>query len=377
MTRLELPTRAEDLTLEVINSVITGQTPEARLINFTVVESHVWGSGTASSAGRIVIRPVYAEPSPTRPGLLVLKVARAAPEEPGNPLPIAGAGGALYANEVAVYARLRPWTFLEAPLMLGGAHDPTTNAMLLVLEDLSERGAVFASVTHPTSPARMRSILDQLAKLHARHWNSPRLGRELAWMEAHTRGRLHDQFNNPAAVPRFIADQVEREQFKREMVERLGTTTDGLFRQFQKVQRHQAGLAQTVCHGDTHIGNIYGLPGEQAGLLDWQLSCKGFAMHDVSYAISTALSVAQRRACERELLAYYRERLVENGCHDAPPLDDLWREYRMAIVWGVYIGWLTTPVVNYGWEVSVIAHLRTMTAYEDLDTRKLVDGLEC
>ncbi|MEO6092312.1 MAG: hypothetical protein ABIT04_07555 [Novosphingobium sp.] len=46
------------------------------------------------------------------------------------------------------------------------------------------------------------------------------------------------------------------------------------------------------------------------------------------------------------------------------------------MVWGVYIDWLTTQVVNYGWEVSVIAHLRTTSAYEDLETGKFIDELE-
>jgi hypothetical protein len=376
MSELALPTRPEGLSLDVLNQLIGAQTPEARLSDFSIVESHVWGAGTASSAGRIVIRPTYASRSPDWPRQLVLKVARAAPDEPDKPLPIAGAGGALYANEVAVYSRLRPWSFLEAPLMLGGAHDPRTNAMLLIIEDLRERGATFPSVTVLTSMARLRSILDQLAALHARYWNSPALTGELSWMEAHTRGRLFDQFSTPAAVPRFIAAQVEREQFKREMVERLGTTADGLFHQFIKLQRHQATLAQTVCHGDTHIGNTYVLPGDRAGLLDWQLTSVGFAIHDVSYAMATALSVAERRASERELLAYYRDRLIANCCGDVPALEQLWREYRMGMVWGVYIGWLTTPVVNYGWEVSVIAHLRTMTAYEDLETGSLIDELE-
>jgi hypothetical protein len=33
---------------------------------------------------------------------------------------------------------------------------------------------------------------------------------------------------------------------------------------------------------------------------------------------------------------------------------------------------LTTPVVNYGWEINVVNHLRLTSAYEDLDTAKLV-----
>ena len=376
MTPITLPTRAHDLTLAVLNEVICAETPNARLKGFAVLESHVWGDGNASSAGRIVIRPQYVEADGQWPAQLVLKVARAAPEEPDKPLAIAGAGGALYENEVAVYRRLRPATFLEAPMTLGGAYDPSSNALLLVMEDLRDRDASFASVAVPTSLERMRNILDQLSVLHARYWQSAELTSGLSWMEKHTSGRLYQQFNNPAIVPRFIADQVQSEQFKKEMVERLRTSPEGLFRRFQAVQRHQARLPQTVCHGDTHIGNTYILPGERAGLLDWQLAAQGFCIHDVSYVVATGLSVEQRRASERELLAYYREKLIANGCKEPPALEELWREYRMAIVWGLYIGWLTTPVVNYGWEVSVLAHLRLTTAYEDLETSKLVDGLD-
>jgi hypothetical protein len=32
-------------------------------------------------------------------------------------------------------------------------------------------------------------------------------------------------------------------------------------------------------------------------------------------------------------------------------------------------------VVNYGWEVTVMAHLRMMTAYEDLETGKSIDEI--
>jgi hypothetical protein len=45
------------------------------------------------------------------------------------------------------------------------------------------------------------------------------------------------------------------------------------------------------------------------------------------------------------------------------------------MIWGVYIGWLTTPVVNYGWEINVMNHLRLTTAYEDLDTAKLISEI--
>ena len=99
-------------------------------------------------------------------------------------------------------------------------------------------------------------------------------------------------------------------------------------------------------------------------------------MHDVSYIIATALPVEMRRKHERELLAFYRECLVEAGVREAPSAEELWLEYRRAMVWNVYIGWLTTDITNYGWEICVLAHLRVMTAFEDMETAKLLRGMD-
>ena len=374
MAETRLPTDPQDLTVDHLNAVLTAQSPGVALAGFTVTETHLWGGGQASSAGRMVIAPTYAASAPAGlPPRLVVKVAKTDPNS-DDPKAVRGTG-ALYRNEVNAYTRIRPSTFLEAPAVLGGVYDADTATFLLVMEDLRDRGATFGAVTRPVPLETVRSLLDQLASLHARYWMSPDFADGLSWMEAHTRGDLHAIFNTPQAAPAFIADQVEQEQFKREMVQRLGTTVDGLFRQFQQVQQHQSRLPQTVCHGDSHIGNTYALPDGRGGLLDWQLASQGFAMHDVSYLVGTALSVADRRAHERELLAYYRDQLRAKGVAEAPSLEELWLEYRRAMVWGVYIGWLTTPVVNYGWEVTVMNHLRIMTAYEDLETGRLIEAL--
>src|ERR1700752_3823241 len=148
---LSLPTDPADLTLETLNQVIGAQRPDVALTGFTVTETEVWGSGKASSAGRIVIAPDYAPSAPAGlPKHIVIKVARALSEDPATPNPIAGARGALYANEVAVHTRLDPPKFLEAPLTLGGAYSQADNAQMLLIEDLRDRGASFASVEVPT-----------------------------------------------------------------------------------------------------------------------------------------------------------------------------------------------------------------------------------
>ena len=377
MGDLALPTDPADLTLDLLNRLVGEQLPGVAFSGFRVTESHTVGLGHASSAGRICIAADYAEGAPAGlPANIVLKVAKASPADPLRPDPIAGAGGTLYRNELAIYREVDPAHFLESPQFLGGAYDSGSNALLLMLEDLRDRGATFPHVTVPTSLHRMRSLLDQLAILHARYWNSPRLAAASDWMEVHTRGAIHDQFSSPHVLPPHIARELATEQFKREMVERLGVSGQELFAQVHRLQRHQATLPQTLCHGDTHIGNTYTLPDDTGGLFDWQLASQGFAMHDVGYLLATGLSVAERQSHERDLLGWYRERLLAHGVADAPSPDTLWTEYRRAMVWGVFIGWLITPVVNYGWQITVMAHLRMMTAYEDLGTARLIAALD-
>ncbi|WP_257211542.1 phosphotransferase [Sphingobium sp. IP1] len=241
-----------------------------------------------------------------------------------------------------------------------------------MLEDLGVRGATFPNTTVRTGPDDVRALLDQLARLHARFWQSPRFGADLAWVETHVEGAVATMMNELA--PAYIAHEVEAENFKREMVQRLRTTPDRLLAGVQAVQRHQSTLPQTLLHGDTHLGNSYRLPDGTAGLLDWQLMVRGYAMHDVNYIVTTGLSIADRRAHERDLLGYYLDRLGQEGVARPPAFDSAWVEYRRTLIWGVYIGWLTTPVVNYGWEINVMNHLRLTTAYEDLETAKLVDA---
>lgn len=373
MTEVTLPTHPDDLSLDLLNRLVHEQKPEVSFRSFRVTESHTVGQGLASSAGRICIEVDYAGDAPAHlPRNLVLKVARAG-EKPTEPSPVAGAGGSLYRNEVNIYRHINPASFLESPVCFGGAYDSQNNAMLLMLEDIRDRGVTFPHVNVPTSLKRMHSLLDQLAILHARYWNSQRLQAAESWMESHIKGYIHDQF---LALRPYVEHELSREQYKREMVERTGTSAADLFRQVHKLQQYQATLPQTLCHGDTHIGNTYCLPDDRGGLFDWQLASKGFCMHDVSYLLATGLSVGERRTHERDLLRYYRERLLAHGVTDAPSLDQLWLEYCRGMVWGLYIGWLITPVINYGWEITVIANLRTMTAYEDLHTSRLIDSLD-
>lgn len=362
---LRMPTSADDITPDLLNAIIRPWHPELSIASLRIIDNKAYGDGMVSTAARAIVAVDYAAGAPAGlPEQIVLKLGRS----PDFLI------GPLYANEVRFYNLLAPsLDGVEMPLSLGGAYDPDTQQFGLLLGDLTLKGARFPNVTETVTLDEMRALLDNLARVHARFWMSPRLKNDLAFVETHVDGPLATFMRD--LVPPTIQQEIDTENFKRELVERLRTTGDQLRDGTQALHRHQQTLPYTLLHGDTHIGNTYLLPGTKGGLLDWQLTVRGHHMHDVNYLITTALSIGARRAHERDLLAYYLDRLAAEGVARPPSFDESWTEFRRTLIWGVYIGWLTTNIANYGWEICVLNHLRLTTAYEDHETAKLVAEL--
>jgi hypothetical protein len=358
---VKFTSRADELSRELLNAVIHTRYPGVSIEGFDLLESRQYGEQMVSTSGRAILKLHYAAGAPENlPDRVVCKLAIGA----------RSVMAAFYENEVQVYTRVRPDLLIEAPRSLGALYDAESAQFVLMLEDLSQRGARFPNVTQEVTLSAVETLVDTLATLHASHWESPRFSSDLAWLQSHLRGRFAHVMNELA--PPLIQHEIDTQAFKREMVQRLRTTGPELLAGVKCLQMHQSRLPQTLLHGDAHLGNTYLLPQGSGGLLDWQLSVRGYCIHDVSYLIVTSLPIALRREHERSLLNRYRERLMALGVKNAPTDEQFWNEYRRAVVWGVYVGWLTTPVVNYGWEINVVNHLRLTTAYEDLDTARLV-----
>lgn len=366
MVAMVFPTDAAALTVEMLNAILGEQCPGIRLTGFEVLQAKSYGEQMVSTAGRAVLKLHYAEGTPSDlPSRVILKLALGE-----NGPDYANVVGALYANEVDFYRKLRGEMTVEAPRTLGAAYDPSTSHFGLLLEDLTVRSASFPSVLQEVTLAQVRGLLDTLAALHARYWESPRFKSDLSWVQTHCEGGVAHLLYDLS--PAFIQHQIDTVSFKREMVQRLRTTGPEMLAGVKALHRYHATLPQTLLHGDSHIGNTYLLPGDRGGLVDWQLMVRGYCMHDVSYLLATSLSIESRRNHERELLRYYLEQLRANGVRNPPVFDDAWTEMRRCLLWGVYIGWLTTPITNYGWEINVMNHLRLTTAYEDHESGRLI-----
>lgn len=282
----------------------------------------------------------------------------------------------LYENEVNIYTRLGDDVSMRTPRCFGGFRDHASLSFGLVLEDLRTAHVTFENVLSKFRAEDTAALLEQLALLHAPYWESPRFDDDLRWVQPHTSGPIHDLFSlEKGGVHFLIEHEIATHQFKRELVESIGQSLSSLAAQVARVQKHQANLPCTLLHGDAHVGNTYRTKDGERGYLDFQLSARGFCMHDVSYTIVTSLTVKDRRLHERNLINGYRERLIDLGVHKPPSIDILFEEYRRAMAWNLYIGWLTSPTENYGWEITVGNLIRLATAYRDLDSAQAIDEL--
>lgn len=363
-----VPLTPDEFDVGVMEKLMQTKYPQVHLEAITLVDAALSSEGDerVSTAGRMTFDVTYKNRAEDDlPERLMVKVAR--PEFIDIPL---------YENEVNIYTRLGDDLRMRTPRCFGGFRDSESLSFGLVLEDLRTDDVVFENVLCKFDQEDTAALLEQLALLHAPFWNSPRFNDDLQWVQPHTHGPIHDLFSvEKGAVHFLIEHEINTHQFKRELVESIGQSLTSLADQVSRVQRHQATLPYTLLHGDAHVGNTYRTKGGERGYLDFQLSARGFCMHDVSYTIVTSLAVEQRRKFEKQLINGYREHLIINGVESPPSLEELFQEHRRAMAWNLYIGWLTSPTENYGWEITVGNLIRLATAYRDLDSAEAIAEL--
>jgi aminoglycoside phosphotransferase (APT) family kinase protein len=133
---------------------------------------------------------------------------------------------------------------------------------------------------------------------------------------------------------------------------------------------------QTLLHGDVHPGNWYVTGDNRMGLYDWQCAVRGGWARDIAYALSTHLTVENRRAWERDLVARYCDRLAEAGCR-IPDAGEAFLAYRQQMLhamfmWLVTIGRYSLQPEMQPRDVTLESVRRTCQAAEDLDSLEAI-----
>lgn len=256
---------------------------------------------------------------------------------------------------------------LEHPHVYLAVPDYPRLDFLLVMEDLTLRGADPRNALRPLSVEQVRDGLTGLAALHGMYWNmGPGTHRKLGWVKqwAPSQGW---QVGLRKRVPTGLSRSGEELP---EVVRAM--TADRVVDLWAANVTTLARGHQTLLHGDAHIGNTYALPDGTTGFLDWQVVRRGNWIQDVGYFMVGSLTVEDRRSTEQDLLRHYLEALGLPQ-DQRPGWDKAWLRYRQSPAYGLAI-WLSTLGTD-GWQPHAISRAlneRYGAAFADHDTAALL-----
>ncbi|TAL00011.1 MAG: DUF1679 domain-containing protein [Rhodospirillaceae bacterium] len=342
-----IPTRWEDVTPEWITAAIAGRHPDAKVGDVTIVTRD---DGTNR---RVRLGLTYS--AGFGPETVFLKA-----HAPRNRW-VHFRNRNLF-NEARLFQSGVPLP-VDHPFVYKSMIELLRLDFLLVMEDITKRGADPRDATRPMTVAQVANGLRGLARLHSRYWgltawNHPRLRWLQTWKPSQ---------GWQVGLKKRIPTGLERagQTIPREVTRYDGNEIVGIW------ARYVASLTtgpMTLLHSDTHIGNTYVLPDGNVGFLDWQVVRRGEWSQDVGHFLISALTEDDRRRNEAELVEEYRQAL-EVPDDQRPSTEAAWLRYRTTPAYGLAI-WLSTLGTD-GWqrrEVSLVLAQRFANAFSELDT---------
>jgi len=277
---------------------------------------------------------------------------------------------ALYAEQVGLYERearfyryLQPHLRAITPKCFYSEYSTKSRRGVTLIGGLQEQGARLNNATKPMSVDNVSLLLEALAQLHRRYFESDELA-QLSWIPIYLRGNL---YWNEAVKPSFLKvwlDAPRASTYPR-IIQDENRISVNLIRMASLVSEDRLGLI----HGDAHIGNSYILGG-RAGFYDWQCIGRASPIMDVAYCVGSALNSHIRREHERQLLRDYLG--VLNGDQRRISEDDAWLAYRRYMIYGLW-AWMINPEHIHPEPVNVIQSNRFANAVADLETFKCIE----
>ena len=350
---LPLPLRPEQVTRNWLQAALRGALPGLELREAAVVDV-IEGTST-----KIRVRVEPSAPGIALPSTLIVK---------GGFEAHSAAMGPMYLNEMRFYRDLQPHVPIASPCCFFAASDPGSHQSIVIMEDLVPRGVRFCNPLQPQTKSQVARRLTAMARYHAATWNSAEFaaggrfdwigGRHEGWSVVYQDHYLElERWTHYMSLPRgtAVAPRLQDRDWMKQALARLG-------------EMHRA-LPPCLCHGDTHLGNLYEEPDGTPGFFDAQVA-RAPAMFEVTYHLVGALDVADRRDHERALIRHYLDALRTNGA-DAPSFDEAFEMHRREIAYGLFIFLINetrfqTEAVNTAYAV------RFGTAALDHDTHGLL-----
>ena len=336
---LSLPTTPEDLTTDWLAAALAAPgRPE--VVGSEIVEV-IWGTAT-----KVLVSVEFATAAGADgpPSALCVKAGLDARLEGFDTTEC-------YRLEAAFFSDLAG--SLTARIPRGWFAASSESQGVVVLDDLRAAGCTFGSPLSPWSVDQVAAALEQMALWHGSPVTRP------AWLTVGS-----ESLRNASAV--LLSEPHWEATFGAAGAPVLGSEVADRARVQAAIRRvwelDDAGPL-AIAHGDAHVGNTYFDADGRPGFLDWQCVCLAPPLWDVAYFIGGALTVADRRTSERELLAHYLSAARAAG---APVPDDdgsAWQSYVDHTIHGFH--WAVTPPVMQSPENVAAMAERYLTAIDD------------
>jgi hypothetical protein len=264
-------------------------------------------------------------------------------------------------SEVNFYNRHREQLDIDAPRALLATYDPRSWNSIIVMHDLELEDVIFGELGTDVTHVRAQNQLDLLAKLHAAGFGDQRSDlSDLREFETNFWG-MDETFGLEDICTHGFADA--EEVIPPALFRRADEIWPATLRALQLHNAHP----RTFTHVDCHLGNWYFRPGDKMGVCDFQTFSRGHFAHDVTYAMTTSLTVEDRRSSSDELLGFYLDALRRYGGPEVS-MEEMLTFYRqhlfIALAW-----WTSTLTVAITQPRHLILGLigRITTAMDDLD----------
>lgn len=225
--------------------------------------------------------------------------------------------------EMLFYRNLAPTLGIETPVCYHSASDKVRLSAIHVLEDLgATKQATFGDETTLLTRDLAEDMVDLLATIHGKYYLNPALDAHrwlVNYYDWFSHGIVRVRMDHYHAKALTAAAHVIPPDLMARREEIWPAT-------LRAANIHRAG-PRTLIHSDVHIGNWYVTGDQRMGLFDWQCVNTGHWSRDVSYALSSCLTIENRRAWERELLERYIARMQEHSGHRLD-FGEAWDQYR-------------------------------------------------
>jgi hypothetical protein len=322
LNSMALPLTPAEITAEWLTSALRERQPDIAVTDLEIV-AIIPGTST-----KIRVRPVYAPQGKTAvrlPETLIVKGGFEVHSPTMQPM---------YLSEMRFYREVQPLVDIHSPVCYFAGTDPDSHQSIVIMEDLRARGVEFCDPLRPQAYEQVARRLEAIARYHAQTWNSPHfapggrldwvLGRHESWsLTYQTRYLAPDVWRHYMELPRgaAVSRVLQDRQWMADALEYLGSY-------------HQQWPV-CLCHGDTHLGNLYIEPDGKPGFFDAQVA-KGPWQLEVTYHLIAALDIHDRRLWEKNLLRHYLRALAAHQVA-APSFESAWEAHRREIAYGLFI----------------------------------------